>query len=96
MNDSVKKEQPRAPNQAQAKPYVQFSKKMVVAVTIAATTVCLLGRIRCACMGNTDGLVEIVKAFISYALVAFAAYSGNSAVEKWLVKKYSAGENTSE
>lgn len=94
MNDPVKKEQPRAPNNG--KPYVQFSKRMVVAVTIAATAVCLLGMILCACMGNTDGLVEIVKAFIGYALVAFAAYSGNSAVEKWLVKKYSAGENTSE
>ncbi len=30
----------------------------------------------------------IVKAYISYAIVVFAAYSSNSAVEKWLVRKY--------
>jgi len=34
-------------------------------------------------------VVELGRAYISYAIVAFTAYSGNSAVEKWLVRKYS-------
>ena len=46
-------------------------------------------------LADTDAVVELGKAFISYALVAFTAYSGNSAVEKWLVRKYGGIANES-
>lgn len=75
----------RAPNRR----YVQFSKIIVVAVTAAVTVICAVGMLLCYRLGDTDGVVEVSKAYISFAIVAFAAYSGNSAVEKWLVKRYS-------
>lgn len=75
----------RAPNRR----YVQFSKVIVVAVTAAVTVICIGGMLLCYSLADTDAVVELGKAFISYAMIAFAAYSGNSAVEKWLIKKYS-------
>ena len=70
------------------KPYVQFSKRIVVAVTASVTAICLAALILCAMADDAPSVVLVVKAYISYAIVVFAAYSGNSAVEKWLVKKY--------
>ena len=70
------------------KPYVQFSKHVVVAVTASVTAICFLSLLLCLLLGGTEEVVLIVKAYISYAIVVFAAYSGNSAVEKWLVRKY--------
>ena len=73
-------------NRVTKKQHVQFSKKMVVFVCGAVTAVCVAGIALCAFyLGSADGLVEITRAFIGYAMVTFAAYSGNSAVEKWLV-----------
>lgn len=69
--------------------YVQFSKVIIVAVTAAVTVICAIGMLLCFQLGDSDGLVNICRAYISYAMVAFTAYSGNSAVEKWLIKKYS-------
>ena len=70
------------------KPYVQFSKRVVVAVTASVTAICLAALVLCALIGGVEEVVLVVKAYISYAIVVFAAYSGNSAVEKWLVRKY--------
>ena len=69
------------------KPYVQFSKRIVVAVTIAVTGISVMSCVLCWSSGEPSYLVDIVKAYIQYAMVVFAAYSGNSAVEKWLVKR---------
>ena len=33
-------------------------------------------------------MVGVTNAYIGYATVAFVAYSGNSAAEKWLIRKY--------
>ena len=70
------------------KPYVQFSKRIVVAVTASVTGMCVAALLLCALVGSAGEVVLVVKAYISYAIVVFAAYSGNSAVEKWLVRKY--------
>lgn len=70
------------------KPYVQFSKRIVVAVTASVTGMCTAGLLLCLLLGGAEEVVLVVKAYISYAIVVFAAYSGNSAVEKWLVRKY--------
>lgn len=77
--------QARAPNRR----YVQFSKVIIVAVTAAVTVICIGGMALCFALHDTEAVVELGRAYISYAIVAFTAYSGNSAVEKWLVRKYS-------
>lgn len=71
--------------------YVQFSKRIVTAVTIAVTIIaaCAIGL--CWQGGDMVSLVEVVKAYIGYATLVFAAYSGNSAVEKWLVRRAATG-----
>ena len=74
MNMRLNKRKPRAPN----KRYVQFSKIIIVAVTAAVTVICIGGMLLCYSLSDTDAVVELGKAFISYAIVAFAAYSGNS------------------
>ncbi len=77
----------RAPTE---RPYVQFSKKMVVLVIESALAISLIGIVLCAIVGAPEdaGVVAIIKTYIGFAIVVFAAYSGNSAVEKWLVSKY--------
>jgi len=77
------------------KPYVQFSKKMVILSIVSAVIISIIGIVLCAAVGAPDdaGVVAITKTFIGFAIVVFAAYSGNSAVEKWLVSKYGKGGN---
>lgn len=70
------------------KRYTQFSKKIVVAVTLAVTIICASALVLCYMSGDTDSVVGVTNAYIGYATIAFTAYSGNSAVEKWLTKKY--------
>lgn len=70
------------------KKYTQFSKKIVVAVTLAVTIICAAALVLCFLADDTAGVVEAANAYIGYATIAFTAYSGNSAVEKWLTKKY--------
>jgi len=70
------------------KKYTQFSKKIVVAVTAAVTVICAAALVLCYLAGDTAGVVEAANAYIGYATIAFTAYSGNSAVEKWLTRKY--------
>lgn len=77
------------------KKYTQFSKKIVVAVTAAVTVICAAALVLCYLSGDTAGVVEAANAYIGYATIAFVAYSGNSAAEKWLTKKY-VQEHTSE
>ena len=77
------------------KKYTQFSKRIVVAVTAAVTIICAAALVLCFLAGDTAGVVEAANAYIGYATVAFVAYSGNSAAEKWLAKKY-VQEHTSE
>lgn len=66
--------------------YTQFSKKMVLAVVLSEIALCI-ATVALACCGfdMTIG-VDVIKANIPFAVVVFAAYSGNSAVEKWLVR----------
>lgn len=63
----------------------EFSKKMVMAVVLSEILLCV-ATVALSCWGfdMTIG-VDVIKANIPFAVVVFAAYSGNSAVEKWLV-----------
>lgn len=69
----------------------QFSKRMTVtavasAVTVAAGTELLLWR-----MGDAAGIVEVCRSLILFAGLVFAAYCGNSAVEKWALSRWGRG-----
>ena len=73
-------------------PYVQFSKKMVVFVISAVTLLSLLSILLCFTAEDMGVVQHIMEAYTGFATVCFAAYSGNSAVEKWLIRRYMAGE----
>ena len=60
------------------KAYVQFSKRIVLLVTIAVTVISLLAVVLCFFRSDTEALVSTVRTIV------FAAYSGNSVFEKWL------------
>lgn len=67
------------------KQYVQFSKRIVIAVIIAEFALCGI-TLLLACMGYDMSVgAEVIKAHTPFAIVTFVAYSGNSMVEKWLV-----------
>ena len=70
-----------------SKPYVQFSKKIVTAVTACVTVISLVGVILCYAGNGLKELQSVVEVYIRYAMVVFVAYSGNSAMEKWLLKR---------
>ena len=64
------------------KPYMQFSKKVVVAVTVSVTAIALLAIGFCWNATDTVSLVDVVKSYVGYATIVFASYSGNSIAEK--------------
>ena len=66
------------------KAYVQFSKRIVLLVTIAVIS--LLAVVLCFFRSDTDALISTVRTYINYATIVFAAYSGNSVFEKWLTQ----------
>ena len=68
------------------KAYVQFSKRIVLLVTIAVTAISLLAVVLCFFRSDTDALISTVRTYINYATIVFAAYSGNSVFEKWLTQ----------
>ena len=72
------------------KAYVQFSKQIVLLVTIAVTAISLLAVVLCFFRSDTDALISTVRTYINYATIVFAAYSGNSVFEKWLTQGKSA------
>ena len=78
-------------NELEKKRHVQFSKIVVVFVTTAVTALCAATVRMAYKMSDADNMVNAVKAYIEYATIAFVAYSGNSAVEKWLTFHNKAG-----
>ena len=68
--------------------YVQFSKRMVVFVITAVTVISVMAVLLSYGVEAMTVMQHIVEAYIGFATICFAAYSGNSAVEKWLVRKY--------
>lgn len=70
--------------------YSEFSKRMVMAVVFSEIAICI-ATIALSCCGFDMAIgVDVIKANIPFAVVVFAAYSGSSAVEKWLVRSQSA------
>lgn len=77
------------------RPYLQFSKKVVIAVTAAVTAISLLAIGFCWNASDTVSLVDVVKSYVGYATIVFASYSGNSIAEK-IVLHQTKTENESE
>ena len=68
--------------------YVQFSKKMIVSISLGLFVLSLIGMYMCYSVQDGDSIVKIVTIDGYYAIFAFVAYSGNSMLEKWLIKKF--------
>ena len=68
------------------KAYVQFSKRIVLLVTITVTVISLLAVVLCFFRNDTEALISTVRTYINYATIVFAAYSSNSVFEKWLTQ----------
>lgn len=66
--------------------YVQFSKLMVMIVVLSEIAICIATIALSCCGFNMSIGVDVIEANIPFAVVVFAAYSGNSAVEKWLTR----------
>ena len=71
--------------------YSQFSRKIVVAVVFTEIALCIATVVLSCCGFDMTIGVNVIKANIPFASVVFAAYAGNSAVEKWLVRSGQSG-----
>ena len=67
------------------KQYVQFSKRIVVAVVAAQFVLCAAALLLILTGCDASAGAEVIRANVPFATVVFAAYTGNSAVEKWLI-----------
>lgn len=78
------------------KQYVQFSKRIVVAVIASDFALCAVA-ILLVCIGyDMSVAAEVIKTYTQFATVVFVAYSGNSAIEKWLIHSAKAKAQSSE
>lgn len=76
------------------KAYVQFSKRMVVLVTVAVTVIVAVSVLGMIYDSAYTELPKVLDHYLGYASVVFVAYSGNSALEKWLVKRAAIHDTT--
>lgn len=68
------------------KPYVQFSKKIVIGVTIAVSAIVFIGVVLAYFAEQIEQMTAVIKIYVQYDMVVFVAYSGNSMLQKWLLK----------
>lgn len=57
-----------------------------MAVVFSEIIICFATIVLSCCGFDMTIGVDVIKANIPFAVVVFAAYSGNSAVEKWLMR----------
>ena len=62
-----------------------------MAVVLSEIAICIATIVLSCCGFDMAIGVDVIKANIPFAVVVFAAYSGNSAVEKWLVHSKPSG-----
>ena len=67
--------------------YVQFSKRMIVSISVGLFVLSVVGMYMCFLIKDADAIVKILTIDGYYAIFAFIAYSGNSMLEKWLIKR---------
>lgn len=67
--------------------YIQFSKRVIASITIAATAMCLAAMGLCFFKQDMGDIVGIVKAYLNFATVGFVSYSVNSIGEKFIKSK---------
>lgn len=66
----------------QKRPYMQFSKKIVVAVIVCVTLLSLIAIVLCWHGNDLVSLTNVVRTYIQFSMVVFASYSCNSVAEK--------------
>lgn len=76
--------------------HIQFSKRMTVVSVVAAILVTVATDFLLFHMGYPEGIVEVSKTMLIFASIVFAAYCGNSAVEKWALKRYGLSDEESQ
>lgn len=69
------------------KKMIQFSKIIVSGVTIAVTAMCCFAMLLCHQEADSAGIVQALKHYLDFAIIAFVSYSVNSISEKAIVHK---------
>ena len=77
-----------------SKAYVQFSKRMVILVMVSVTAIIAVSVCGMIFDNAYEQLPEILRHYLGFASVVFVAYSGNSAIEKWLVNRSKISNNS--
>lgn len=67
------------------RPYMQFSKKIVVAVTAFVSIICMVTVVLMFIVRQAQYMSDIVKSYIGFSMLVFATYSGNSIAEKFIL-----------
>lgn len=74
--------------------YIQFSKIITLIFTLVFAMMCFVGMYLCYMTNDTQDLVNVVRAFGTFATVGFASYSVNSLGEKIVTKMTTNEEQT--
>lgn len=69
------------------KKMIQFSKIIVAGVTIAVTAMCCFAMWLCHQEADSVGVVDALKHYLDFAVIAFVSYSVNSISEKAIVNR---------
>lgn len=69
------------------KPFVQFSKRMVVLVMVSVTVIIAIAVAGMIYDSAYDQLPMVLEHYLGFAGIVFVAYSGNSALEKWVLNR---------
>lgn len=64
--------------------FIQFSKFMVLIIVFAATLLTGFSIFGMTKDSDYSALSDVIHNYTEFASVVFVAYSGNSAIEKWL------------
>lgn len=63
----------------------QFSKKIVVFVSLSVTLICVASIILMWSVSSVQYMADIIKSYITFAMIVFASYSGNSIAQKFIL-----------
>lgn len=63
----------------------QFSKKIVVFVSISVTLICVVSIILMWSVASVQYMADVIKSYITFAMIVFASYSGNSIAQKFIL-----------
>lgn len=74
-------------SQRQNKQQIQFSKKIVVSTTVSVTAICVISIILMYAVGSVQYMAQVIKSYVTFAMIVFASYSGNSIAQKFILNR---------